>query len=53
MTHAAAKLSELQKLRIDAQAWCCNEILRRVLTDVANELRDIPLTARAKIGGNA
>jgi hypothetical protein len=22
------------------QAWCCNEILQRVLTDVANELRD-------------
>jgi hypothetical protein len=20
--------------------WCCNEILRRVLTDIANELRD-------------
>jgi hypothetical protein len=23
-----------------AQAWCRDEILRRVLTDVANELRD-------------
>jgi hypothetical protein len=22
------------------QGWCCKEILRRVLTDVANELRD-------------
>src|ERR1700720_2776216 len=22
------------------QTWCCNEILRRVLTDIANELRD-------------
>jgi transposase len=22
------------------QTWCCNDILRRVLTDVANELRD-------------
>ena len=22
------------------QAWCCNEVLRRVLTDVANDLRD-------------
>src|SRR4029077_12956845 len=22
------------------QTWCCHEILRRVLTDVANELRD-------------
>src|SRR4249919_1614459 len=22
------------------QTWCCNEVLRRVLTDVANELRD-------------
>ena len=22
------------------QTWCCNEILRRVLTDVANELRE-------------
>jgi hypothetical protein len=22
------------------QAWCCDEILRRLLTDVANELRD-------------
>ena len=29
------------KLCIDAfQTWCCNEILRLVLTDVANELRD-------------
>ena len=22
------------------QSWCCNEILRRVLTDIGNELRD-------------
>ena len=22
------------------QTWCCNEVLRRVLADVANELRD-------------
>ena len=22
------------------QTWCCSEILRRVLTDVANKLRD-------------
>ena len=40
MAHAAAKLSELQNCSSAFQTWCCNEILRRVLTDVANELRD-------------
>ena len=40
MAHAAAKLSELQTVHRRFQTWCCNEILRRVLTDVANEFRD-------------
>jgi transposase len=33
--HAATKLSEGT-----SQTWCRDEILQRVLTDVANELRD-------------
>jgi hypothetical protein len=40
MAHAAAKLPELQNCASSFQTWCCNEILRRLLTDVANELRD-------------
>src|SRR6476646_1153109 len=40
MAHAAAKLSELQTVHQRFQTWCCNEILRLVLTDVANELRE-------------
>ena len=36
-----AELSELQTQCIGAfQTWCSNEALRRVLTDVADELRD-------------
>jgi hypothetical protein len=33
-------LSELQNCASTLYTWCCNESLRRVLTDVANELRD-------------
>ena len=40
MAHAAAKLSELQNCDRRFQTWCCHEILRLVLTDVANELRE-------------
>src|SRR5262245_38369023 len=40
VAYAAAKLSELQ-IRLSAlQTWCRDEVLRRVLMDVANELRD-------------
>src|SRR5512133_1056976 len=39
MAHAAAELPELQVHR-RFQSWCRDEVLRRVLTDVANELRD-------------
>src|SRR5215468_5156210 len=38
MTHAASELPELQN-RASA-LWCRDEVLRRVLTEVANELRD-------------
>src|SRR6516162_8091630 len=38
MAHAAAVLSELQN-GARFQTWCQSEILRRVLTDIANELR--------------
>ena len=38
---AAAKLSELQNCASTlCRTWCCHEILRLVLTDVANELRE-------------
>ena len=40
MAHAAAELSELQDCAPALSDWCGNEVLRRVLTDVANELRD-------------
>ena len=40
MAHAAAELSELQNCASALSDWCSNEVLRRVLTDVANELRD-------------
>src|SRR5580704_16561204 len=40
MAHAAAKLSELQNRASTLSNLCCNEILRLVLTDVANELRE-------------
>src|SRR5271157_5917900 len=33
------------------QTWCSNEVLRRVLTDVANELRDKGVLDEAKGGG--
>src|SRR5256714_6715802 len=37
MAHAAAELPELHRR---FQTWCRDAVLRRVLTDVANELRD-------------
>src|SRR4029077_18809393 len=37
MAHAAAKLKTVHRR---FQTWCCNAILRLVLTDVANELRE-------------
>jgi hypothetical protein len=40
MAHAAAKLSELQNCASTFSDLVLHEILRRVLTDVANELRD-------------
>src|SRR6184192_1522959 len=40
MAHAAAELPELQTVHRRFQTWCRDEVLRRVLTDVANELRD-------------
>src|SRR5262249_16481437 len=39
VAHAAAKLSELQ-IRSSALSNLADEVLRRVLMDVANELRD-------------
>jgi hypothetical protein len=33
-------LSELQTVHRRFQTWCREEVLRRVLTDVASELRD-------------
>jgi hypothetical protein len=38
--HAAAKLSELQAVYRRFQAWYRDEVLWRMLTDVANKLRD-------------
>ena len=35
MAHAAAKLSNYKTVHRRFQTWCCNEILRLVLTDVA------------------
>src|SRR5262249_69926 len=40
VAHAAAKLSELQIRSSALSTWCRDEVLRRVLMDVANELRD-------------
>ena len=40
MAYVVAKLSELTNCASTLQAWCCNEVLRRTLTDVANDLRD-------------
>jgi hypothetical protein len=40
VAHAAAELSELQNRASSFQSWCHSEVLRQVLTDVANELRD-------------
>ena len=40
VAYAAAKLSELQNRASTLSAWCRSEVLRRVLTDIANELRD-------------
>src|SRR6266480_4009616 len=40
VAHVAAKLSELQIRSSTLQTWCRDEVLRRVRTDVANELRD-------------
>ena len=40
MAHAAAELSELQDCAPALSELCSNEVLRRVLADVANELRD-------------
>ena len=40
MAHAAAELPELKTVHRRFQTWCRDAVLRRVLTDVANELRD-------------
>jgi len=40
MAYAAAKLPNYKTVHRRFQAWCRDEILRRLLTDVANELRD-------------
>src|SRR5262245_35376926 len=40
VAHAAAKLSNYKSVHRRFQIWCRNEVLRRVLMDVANELRD-------------
>jgi transposase len=40
MAHAAAELPELQNCASAVSDLVCDEVLRRVLTDVANELRD-------------
>jgi hypothetical protein len=40
MAYAAAKLSQLQNGTSALSGLCRDEILRRLLTDVANELRD-------------
>ena len=37
MARAAAKLSDYKSVHRRFQTWCCNEILRLILTDVANE----------------
>ena len=40
MAHAAAKYPNYKTVHRRFQSWCHSEVLRRVLTDVANELRD-------------
>src|SRR3989440_945540 len=40
MAHAAAELTNYKTVHRRFQTWCRDEVLRRVLTDVANELRD-------------
>jgi hypothetical protein len=40
VAYAPAKLSELKTVHRGFQAWCRDEILRGLLTDVANDLRD-------------
>jgi hypothetical protein len=40
MAHAAACYSNYKTVHRRFQAWCRNEALRRVLTDIANELRE-------------
>jgi hypothetical protein len=40
MAHAAAELPNYKTVHRRFQTWCRDEVLRRVLTDVANELRD-------------
>ena len=39
-TQTDSALSELQTVHRRFQAWCHSDVLRQVLTDVANELRD-------------
>ena len=40
MAHAAAKLPNYKTVHRRFQSWCNSEVLRQVLTGVANELRD-------------
>src|SRR4029077_15492268 len=51
MAHAAAELPELQTVHRRFQTWCRDEVLRRVLTDVANELRDRGEQQRGRFNG--
>ena len=38
--HAPLCVGQIKTVHRRFQTWCSNEVLRRVLTDVANELRD-------------
>ena len=40
MAYAAAKLSNYKTVHRRFQGWCRDEILRRLLTGIANELRN-------------
>src|SRR5215831_14017975 len=40
VAHAAAKYPNYKSVHRRFQTWCRDEVLRRVLMDVANELRD-------------
>ena len=40
MAYAAAMLSNYKTVHRRFQTWCRNEVLRQVLTDIANELRE-------------